>query len=582
MEGTGFIIPPAFIMIFGALLLPFLGNAYRQAAIIMLPVLTLFAAWGVPEEADYIAHFAGFPLHPVYVHPFTLIFATVFCIAAFAGGVFGLSLVNKKKLSIAEMTAAYIYAGSAVGATFAGDYITLFIYWEIMAVASTVVVICGNSDGASKAAFRYAALHFIGGVVLLAGITAYITATHSADIGHIDFDIMSIFEKHVRLENIAAALILVGVLINAGAPPFSSWIPDAYPEGSPVGAVFLSAFTTKTSVFVLLTIFAGSQILLYIGLFMVFYGIVMGALSNDLRGMLSYSIINQVGFMVTGVGIGTEMALFGAAAHAFCHILYKCVLFMSAGSVVYMTGVRKTTELGGIFRTMKITLACGIVGAISISAFPLTSGFISKALYMEGAIDAQMSLVWFMIAAGSVGVAALTGCKFIWFVFFAKDSGRRPLDPPFSMKAGMIFVAALCILPGILPQAVYFMLPAQIEYDPNTSAHIISQLQLLLFGCLAFFLLLPLQQRTDTTTLDFDWLWRKFTGGFLLLLERAVFIIFSFITGNALVAYEKVKTEIHRWHGQEGVLARNREIGSSMLFATAMLGAFLVFYYISG
>ena len=273
---------------------------------------------------------------------------------------------------------------------------------------------------------------------------------------------------------------------------------------------------------------------------MVFYGIFLGALSNDLRGMISYSIINQVGFMVAGVGIGSQMALLGAAAHAFCHILYKSLLFMSAGSVVYMTGIRKTTELGGIFRSMKLTTICAIIGAVSISAFPLTSGFISKSLYMEGAIDAGMAGVWYLIAAGSIGVVALTGCKYTWFVFFGKDSGRRPLDPPFSMKIGMLIVAFLCILPGFVPQSVYMMLPEQIDYNPNTASHIITQLQLLLFGCLAFFMFLGMMKRSNTIALDFDWLWRKLGLGFLILMEGMIATISKFFVDKSLKIFDRL------------------------------------------
>ena len=165
-------------------------------------------------------------------------------------------------------------------------------------------------------------------------------------------------------------LILAGFLVNAGAPPLSAWLPDAYPESSWSGMVFLSAFTTKTAVYVLLRGFPGTELLIYVGLFMVFYGIVYAILENDMRRILAYSIVNQVGFMVTGIGIGTEMALNGAAAHAFTHIIYKALLLMSAGSVLYMTGKRKCTDLGGLFRTMPLTTVCGIVGALSISSFP--------------------------------------------------------------------------------------------------------------------------------------------------------------------------------------------------------------------
>ena len=255
----------------------------------------------------------------------------------------------------------------------------------------------------------------------------------------------------MALDTLPRWLILAGFLVNAGAPPLSAWLPDAYPESSWSGMVFLSAFTTKTAVYVLLRGFPGTELLIYVGLFMVFYGIVYALLENDMRRILAYSIVNQVGFMVTGIGIGTEMALNGAAAHAFTHIIYKALLLMSAGSVLYMTGKRKCTDLGGLFRTMPVTTVCGIIGALSISSFPLTSGFVSKSMISEAAGMQHLEWVWYLLAAASAGVFLHAGIKFPWFVFFQRDSGLRPDDPPWNMRAAMIFFAVLCIGIGVLP-----------------------------------------------------------------------------------------------------------------------------------
>ncbi len=277
-------------------------------------------------------------------------------------------------------------------------------------------------------------------------------------------------------------LILAGFLLNAGAWPLSAWLPDAYPESSWSGMVFLSAFTTKTAVYVLLRAFPGTELLIYVGLFMVFYGIIYAILENDMRRILAYSIVNQVGFMVVGIGIGTEMALNGAAAHAFTHIIYKALLLMSAGSVLYMTGKRKCTDLGGLFRTMPLTAACGIVGALSISSFPLTSGFVSKSMISEAAGMQHLAVVWYLLAAASAGVFLHAGIKFPWFVFFQKDSGLRPSEPPWNMRLAMIFFAALCIGIGVLPGPLYAMLPFPVDYVPYTAGHVVFYLQLLLFS----------------------------------------------------------------------------------------------------
>ncbi len=368
-------VPPGFLLIVAGLVLPFLGSTARSAVILAAPVLLLAIIWSLPADYSPAITWLGYELTPVRIDILSRLFATVFAIMAFAGGLFALNQENT-----AELAAAFVYGGAAIGVVFAGDLITVFIFWEVMAIGSTLVVWSagGSAFGAGK---RYAIIHFFGGVVLMAGIAGEITAT-----GSLQFNAMT-------ADSIARWLILAGFLVNAGAPPLSAWLPDAYPEASWSGMVFLSAFTTKAAVYVLMRGFPGADILIYFGLYMMFYGIVYAILENDMRRILAYSIVNQVGFMVAGIGIGTEMALNGSASHAFVHIIYKALLLMSAGSVLYVTGKRKCTDLGGLFRTMPITATCGIIGALSISAFPLTSGFISKSMISQAAADDHMLMV---------------------------------------------------------------------------------------------------------------------------------------------------------------------------------------------
>jgi len=303
-------------------------------------------------------------------------------------------------------------------------------------------------------------------------------------------------------------MILVGFLLNAGAPPFSQWIPDAYPEGSYSSTVFLSAYTTKTSVFILIVTFAGSHVLMLIGIYMIMYGIVYALLENDIRRILAYSIVNQVGFMIVGIGIGTELSINGTAAHAFSHILYKGLLLMSAGSVIYMINKRKCTDVGGLYKTMPITAICGIVGALAISAFPLTSGFISKSMIVDASIHEGMELIWLMLLVGSAGVFLHAGIKFPWFVFFHKDKKIITTDPPKYMKYAMIITSGICIFIGVWPELLYSILPYSVSFIPYTGNHVASQLHILLFSALAFFISLKYLERTLTITLDIDFLYR--------------------------------------------------------------------------
>ncbi len=559
---TNFIIPPALALIAAGLLIPFLNGTARTVVLLVAPIIALWLIWQVPDGVHFTADWLGYQLELVRGDKLARLFATVFAIMAFAGGLFSLN-----QSSSFELGSAYAYAGGAIGVTFAGDLISVFIFWEIMAVASTMVVWSGGRFSQS-AGLRYAAVHMFGGVLLMAGIIGEILNT-----GSIAFQPMD-------TSSIARWLILAGFLINAGAPPFSAWLPDAYPAASWSGMVFLSAFTTKTAVYVLLRGFPGTELLIYVGLYMVFYGIIYAILENDMRRILAYSIINQVGFMVTGIGIGSQMALNGAAAHAFTHIIYKALLLMSAGSVLLMTGKNKCTDLGGLFRTMPFTMLMGVIGALAISSFPLTSGFISKSMISQGAADAHMAIVWFMLAAASAGVFLHAGIKFPWFVFFQKDSGMRPPEPPWNMRAGMVVMAAFCIGLGLWPSPLYDLLPYPVDYVPYTASHVVFQLQLLLFSGLAFFIMLDLLKRTETITLDTDWFYRKLgkwvTRGLNDGSERA----WDRLMARADDTISKVNSGLYHFHGPDGIFGRTWPTGQMAFWTTVMLGAYVLLSYV--
>ena len=555
------LLPPGLILILVGLLLPLLKGTWRSLALVVGPLLVLASVWSMPDGNVVEASYLGYDLVLVRADELSRLFATVFSIMAAAGGLYAISQSKTRELS-----AAFVYAGSAISVVFAGDLITVFIFWEIMAIASTIVVWSGGA-GAKAAGQRYAVVHFLGGVLLMAGIAGEVSTT-----GSIAFDVM-------EANSWSRWLILGGFLINAGAPPFSAWLPDAYPEASWSGTVFLSAFTTKTAVYVLMRTFPGTEILIYIGLYMVFYGIVYAILENDMRRILAYSIINQVGFMIVGIGIGSEMSLNGAAAHAFVHIIYKALLLMSAGAVLYQTGKHKCTDLGGLFRTMPITMICGTIGALAISAFPFTSGFVAKSVISQGAADAHLGFVWYLLAAASAGVFLHAGIKFPWFVFFQKDSGMRPSEPPRTMIWSMVLLSAACILIGVFPDVLYSLLPHQVDYVPYTGAHIVFQLQLLLFSGLAFFVLLPMLKRTLTITLDFDWFYRSFGKAVARIFDGVTASLWASLVGLCTGLSKYVVNLILRLHGPKGVFSETWSTGVMAFWTTVLLGLNLLVYF---
>ncbi len=562
-------VPPALALLLGGALIGILRGHARSAAVLLAPLAALWLVWQVPDGVALDIQFLDYRIEPLEGSPVRRLFATAFALMAFVGGLFAC-----RQAKWHELAAAHIYAAGAIGVCFAGDLITLFIFWELMALFSTVIVWCGGGPAARAAGIRYVIMHLLGGVILKVGIEGIAVHTGSIDV------------QPMLASNFDAIMVLTGILINAAAPPVSAWLSDAYPQSSPTGSVFLSAFTTKTAVLALILLFPGEPLLIGIGLFMVMYGIIYALLENNIRRILAFSIVNQVGFMVCAVGIGTEMAINGAAAHAFAHIIYKALLFMSAGVVVYRTGLNRCSDVGGLFRTMPLTAICGIVGALAISGFPLTSGFTTKTLISQAAANEAMVFVYFMLAAASAGVFLHAGIKFPWFVFFQRDSGLRPKDAPWNMAAAMLAFAFLCVLLGVAPELLYRFLPYPVDYHAYAPGKVLFYLQLLLFSGLAFFLLLPLMKRTRTISLDADWLWRVLLSG----VARGAYGALGWIGALAAKALMRIGSRLRALaarhmstspDGQRaGVFARAWPIGTTAIWIAVLLTCYVFAYYL--
>ncbi|MCG8530124.1 MAG: Na(+)/H(+) antiporter subunit D, partial [Desulfovibrionales bacterium] len=374
------LFPPGLILILGAMAVPFLKGWIKQAWMLALPVLVFASLLFLPLGNHWIVPFIGYDLILGRVDKLSHVFSLVFTIMAFMGVLFALRVKDDL-----QHVAALVYAGATLGVVLAGDWLSLYLFWEIMAVSSTFLVIAARTRESREAGFRYLLVHIVGGLFLLAGIVCYI---HQYET--IAFD-------YVGLTDYTSWLIFIGIALNAAAIPLHAWLPDAYPMGTPTSTVFLSAFTTKSAVYLLIRTFPGADVLIFIGALMVSVPIFYAVLENDIRRVLSYSLMNQVGFMLVGVGIGTELALNGAVAHAFCHIIYKGLLFMAAGSVLQMTGKIKCTEIGGLYKTMPLTCIFCMVGAGSISAFPLFSGFVSKSMIVSASAKEQIFLIWLVL-----------------------------------------------------------------------------------------------------------------------------------------------------------------------------------------
>lgn len=583
------LLPPSLIMILGGIMLAVLPFQLRKGVMLCLPVLALYAVWQLDSGDTLNFQFMAYQLTPVKVHPFSHIFATAFVLAAWGGSFF---FINKN--APVEVATAFTYAGAALGVVFAGDLLSFFIFWELMAVASTTLIWLGGTPQARLAGLRYVYMHILSGILLLVGIAAqvYITGTtamptftlHMPDTIwtsslFLDSEVYTDFLSNLYVQSIGIWCILAGVLINVATPPFSAWLPDAYPEASPEGSIFLSAFTTKTSIFVLLSYFSGTEFFIWIGLFMAGYGVVMACLEKSIRRLLSYAIINQLGFMLVAIGVGTPLAEQGAAVQAFAHILYKTLLFMTAAAVIYGTGKFYLGDLGGVAKTQKVTTICAIIGVLSMG-LPWTAGYVAKSMIASAVEYQQLHVVWFLLMAASGAVFFLAGGRYLWFTFFNHAHAETVENAPMNMRIAMMVFAFLCLFVGILPQqTVFALLPETTSYDAYTLSHIIHQCEMLLWGGVGLFICLPFMRIHNTITLDFDWFYRRLFSGFANLLEKVVFGVYTAIITALQHVVQTVLERIAHLTGPGGPFAETKTVANATLIMAALLAGYLLLYY---
>ncbi|MBO68156.1 MAG: Na(+)/H(+) antiporter subunit D [Acidiferrobacteraceae bacterium] len=557
-------LPPFLIFYIAAILVMLLPNRLGQLVSLTAPVLGGLLLYFLADTAGQW-HIAEVVLEPVRVDDLSRLFGYLFHIAAFIGVLFSIHLRDRL-----QATTSLLYAGSAIGAVFAGDLLTLFFFWELMALSSMFLILARRTERAYRAGMRYFLIQAVSGVLLLLG-----TLIIYAQTGSLAFD-------HIELTSLASLLIFVAFGIKCAFPLFHNWLTDSYPESTPTGAVFLSAFTTKVAVYALARGFAGTEALVYIGAVMTCFPIFYAVIENDLRRVLAYSMINQIGFMVVGIGLGTALAINGAIAHAFNDVIFKGLLMMSMGAVLFRTGRMNGSDLGGLYKSMPVTTSLCIIGAASISAFPLFSGFVSKAMVMSAVLDEGHEFVWLALLFASAGVFHHAGIKIPFFAFFGHDAGIRTSEPPVNMLLAMVIAAILCVLIGVYPWLLYDLLPFSVDYNPFDRSHVLAQLQLLMFSAAAFAWLkfariYPPELRS--TNIDVEWLYRKFLpglssycGGLLSSGSRG--------TSAALRAGNKaIMKVIFRHYGPHGTLARTWPTGSMVLWVAIILAASLLLYY---
>ena len=548
---------PGLMMILGAALVPVLPHMLRQVWMLVLIAASAYQCWHIDPGVHLTASVIGFDLILVRAEAITRPFALVFHIAAALNVIYAMHEDSR-------MTAAtgLAYAGAAIAALFAGDFITLFIYWELTAFTSVFLILAGRKPRSFAAAMRYLLTQVTSGVILLAGAVVLVGSGSGIAI------------TALSVETLGGALVLLAFAIKAAFPFVNGWLQDAYPEASVTGTVILSAFTTKLAIYMLALCFAGTHMLIWFGVVMTLFPVFFAVIENDLRRVLAFSLNNQLGFMVVGIGIGTELALNGTVAHAFAHIIYKSLLFMSMGAVLYRTGTAKASELGGLWKRMPLTTLFCIIGAVSISSFPLFSGFVTKSLTIGSAAYEGYFWVWVALIFASAGVLEHSGIKIPYFAFFGHDRGFKVREAPFTMLVAMGIAAGLCVAIGVAPEMLYALLPYEVTYKVWDAGHVLGELQLLLFAVLAFaFLMLRglYPPEIDSTVLNTDWLFRKAAPALWRMLANSVMRLWHAVL--AIAARQIVAAVERGTH-----LSRNNYLISGTATIGAAAGLFLAVF----
>ncbi len=561
---TGFWLHPSVVLILGALVIPLLKGSIQQGYRVALALVFIFLVFQTQSGVYGRFEFAGLDLVTGRADKLSLAFAYVFSLITLIATIYSLHVKDN-----IQHVSSLFYAAAATGVAFAGDLLTLYVFWEMMMLASVWLIWRNATRTAYSSGYRYLMVHAISGVMLLAGIVLFYGET-----GSLAFEQM-------QVTSLPFYLILVGLLINAAVPPFHAWLSDAYPESTITGVIFLSALTTKTAVYTLIRGFPGTDFLIWLGVIMALWGVVYALLANDIRRLLAYSIISQVGYMVAAVGMGTVIALNGATAHAFSHILYKSVLFMSVGAVITMTGKSKLTELGGIYKYMPITFLLYMVGAASISAFPLFSGFVSKTMIAEAAAVEGIAWVWLLLSLASAGTFLYTGLKLPYFTFLSKDVGLRPKEAPWNMLLAMGIAAFFCLFIGIYPAWLYSFMPFPVEYNAYSAGHLFWELQLLLFTGLGFFLMVKYLGGEHKLSVDTDWVYRKLAPKIVLSAASLVRRTWRAVMAALQVVTNGVWQSLRRTYGDEGVMGQTWGIGVTTIWVVlfmALYGLYVVIF----
>lgn len=540
-----------------------------------LVALIFHQAQGIPLST---VDFMDLTLVLYQVERVSIVFGTAFLIAALIHSIYALHEEDP-----VQDAASLVFAGAATSAVFAGDLMVLFIFWEIATLAAALLIFRAGTDDAYKAALRFLGIQILGGIFLLEGVIFMLK-----DYGDVGFRVLEIEGK-------GAWFLLLGIGVKAAFPVVHTWFQDTVSKATVTGAITLSIFTTMLAVYALLRVFPGADLLIAIGAVMAIFPVVIAVLVDDLRRVMAYVVTAQLGLMICGIGVGSDLALNGVTAYAFCHIFFTILIFMVLGIVKRRTGTTNASELGGLYRTMPVTTGFCLVAVLSVIGMPLFSGFVGQAMILNAIAGNADIWVWGAMLVSAAAIAFLAGVRVPVSTFFGADAGKRPEDAPFNMVLAMGIAAATCVWVGVPVLGgtgfLFEFLPSEVaassylERGLWTSGNVLTQLQLISFAVVAFALMSFFGRAPKThsgTVLDVDWVWRK-PGFETVVWLGAVYSKIGPATTSALKSLSrKVYDSIENTFSPQGELSRGPLSSGMAVWTSVMLAVVLILSLVSG
>lgn len=510
---------PGMIMMLFGMLIWVLPEFMRRFLSVLAPICAGIAFFLLNEDSRFTYHITNnLKVELIKVDRMTLAFMLVFVIISLIAAIYSLETQDRKESGMSAF-----YAGSIMGVVLAGDSIAFIVFWEISAFASTYLIFANKKRRSSKSAFRYIMMHGFGGNMLLVGIMMHI-AKYGTEFVNIS-----------SARDISFWLVLIGVAVNAAIPPFNGWLSDSYPESTISGTLYMGSFTTKAAIYALIRFFAGTEFLIWVGAIMAVYAACMAIMENDIRRLLSYHIVSQLGMMVAALAVGSDIGIDGASAHAVTNIMFKGVLIMCAGAIIYATGKSKITELGGLWKKMPITSICFLIASLAIAGLPFSSGFASKALVTESLTEGGYTIPYLLVTAAGVGTLLSITLKINYFVFFGKTDKDIDVDEiPNSMSIAIALGTIVTLFLGIYPDALYNYTTHATVVNPFTIHHIVEYIAIFIGGTIPFVLYIKKMAPHDEISLDFDYFYRKPLKNFIEGISKAIYKVMQFFDKHIL------------------------------------------------